>query len=290
MPLVLYRLKADLVHFLAPYIPLLYLGSHITTVHDLTLLDFKNIRRFKLVYELKYQISRLVFFRGLKSSKVLIAPSNFTKQQLIKRFHLATEKVVVVPGSAELTKLTPGHYKGSKEPFLLYVGNAYPYKNLPRLIRAVAIICQNRPEFKLVLVGQDDWFYSNLRRQVAKSNLKKNVVFTGFVSDIKLISLYQRAKLFVFPSLSEGFGLPGLEAMAYGVPVLAAQASCLPEVLGNAATYFNPTDDIDLVNKILELWDNPKKLKELKVKGYQQVKKYSWAKTAAKTLEIYNRF
>lgn len=159
--------------------------------------------------------------------------------------------------------------------YLLYVGNLYPHKNVSILINAAEKL---RIKVKIVCA-----------RNVFENRLPKSefVEYLGRVSDTELMSLYRQALCFVFPSKIEGFGLPGLEAMSVGCPVMAAKASCLPEIYEDAALYFDPDDLNDLVSKITLVNTDPNLRKELIKKGFAQVKKYSWAKMANQTWEIY---
>lgn len=169
------------------------------------------------------------------------------------------------------------------KPYLLYVGNAYPHKNLERLILAFQILAKNE-SVNLVLVGELDYFYKKLQNQFA---YLPGLFFTDFVSDQKLKKLYQKAALYVFPSLGEGFGLPPLEAMAHGLPVVSSRATCLPEILGQAAVYFNPENVEEIAAKIGLVFKNKKLQEKLIQQGRQRIKKYSWLKMARETLETY---
>ncbi|MDD4272075.1 MAG: glycosyltransferase family 1 protein, partial [Patescibacteria group bacterium] len=177
------------------------------------------------------------------------------------------------------------------QPYLLYVGNAYPHKNLEGLIKVFSEIEKapfnkgGRGDLKLVLVGKEDYFYHRLK-QYAK-NFSNNIIFPGYVPDNELKELYSRAILYVFPSFYEGFGLPPLEAMAHGLAVVSSDKTCLPEILGEAALYFNPDDEVDMKNKIVEALNNGKLRETLKNRGYEQIKKYSWHRCASQTLEVY---
>lgn len=158
---------------------------------------------------------------------------------------------------------------------IVYTGNLYPHKNIPILIEAV-----ERLKINLKIICARGIFEKRLPKS-------KYVEFLGKLTDQEIVEVYKRSQAFVFPSLIEGFGLPGLEAMAVGLPVIAAHASCLPEIYENAALYFDPYDVNDLVEKI-KLIINDKNLRQMLIaKGYQQVKKYSWAKMASQTWEIY---
>ena len=177
--------------------------------------------------------------------------------------------------------------------FLLYVGNAYPHKNLEKLLDVFLLLYEKRPDVKLILVGKSDYFYERLK-QYAKSlnlwqkeNLNSPVVFPGYVPDSQLEVLYQEAKVYIFPSLYEGFGLPPLEAMAKGCPVLSSDRACLPEVLGTAAIYFNPQDKSDFLAKINLVINDNELREQMKEKGIEQSKLYSWWECANKTFNIY---
>jgi len=168
--------------------------------------------------------------------------------------------------------------------YLLYVGNAYPHKNLERLILAFKKISKEKKNLKLVLVGELDYFYKRLQEDF---NKVKNVIFTDFVSDKELASLYQNATLYIFPSLYEGFGLPPLEAMAYNLPVISSNASCLPEILGQAAVYFNPENVDDIASKIRLVLDDKELQQNLILQGKKQMEKYSWDKMGKEILGVY---
>ncbi|MDA2935811.1 glycosyltransferase family 4 protein [Patescibacteria group bacterium AH-259-L05] len=177
--------------------------------------------------------------------------------------------------------------KQLKEPYLLYVGNAYPHKNLERLISAFKIVLQKQPELYLVLVGKIDYFYERLQDFVKELGLEKNVIFTGYVSDSELSWLYTHGLAYVFPSLSEGFGLPGLEAMTHSLPVISSNKEPLPEIYGEAALYFNPEDINEMAHAILQIVQSKEVREKLKKVGRVKVKKYSWDRCAKQTLEVY---
>ena len=177
------------------------------------------------------------------------------------------------------------------KPYLLYVGNAYPHKNLERLILAFKKLVDDGLDYQLVLVGGEDYFYRKLKLKIEnwKLKIKDGIIFAGFMSDDDLDALYRNASLYVFPSLYEGFGLPPLEAMARGVPVVSSNATCLPEILGDAAFYFNPLDIDDMARVIKETLSSDRARKALIQKGFEQIKKYSWRKMAEETLKLYSK-
>ncbi len=165
-----------------------------------------------------------------------------------------------------------------KTPYFLYVGNAYPHKNLEILIDAFAAL---GGDTTLVLVGKDDYFYKRLKQSERVKTLGNRIVFKTSVSDRELGSLYRDAQAFVFPSLMEGFGLPAIEALAHGCPVICSDIPVFHEILGEAATYFDP-NDVDRLTKILAVALE----KRPRVDG-SIVKKYSWQKMAKETLSVY---
>jgi glycosyltransferase involved in cell wall biosynthesis len=173
---------------------------------------------------------------------------------------------------------------------MLYVGNAYPHKNLERLIEAFCIFRQqNHNDWRLILVGAPDYFYKRLQKETAAKNNDSSIIFYGQASDDELIELYRQAQFYVFPSLCEGFGLPPLEAMCSGLPVISSNRSCLPEVLEDAALYFNPEDTADMVRVMTKLVEDNDLRQKLITAGYRQVQKFSWKTTAQKTLDLYER-
>ncbi len=288
LPFLLYRLKADLVHFPSPNVPFLYLKKHITTIHDLTLVEYKNVRGRRWAYEVKYWLFRLVIRRAAKGSRAVITDAEFVKRQVAERYHVQPSKITAIHLAADLPT-DKADRRTAEPPFLLSVGNAYPFKNLERLLDALAILRQSWPKITLTLVGPADYFYELLRQKARAKELEKSVRFAGRAGDDELAKLYRTAALYVFPSLSEGFGLPGLEAMAHSLPVVSSNATCLPEVLGDAAIYFDPKDPKDIAEKINWALDHPAELDRLRQAGLKQIQKYSWEATAQKTLAVYQQ-
>jgi glycosyltransferase involved in cell wall biosynthesis len=177
--------------------------------------------------------------------------------------------------------------------FLLYVGNAYPHKNLETLLKVFSRLAAQRPGFRLVLVGKLDYFYQRIQTAAQALNLwqpgniNSPVIFPGYVPDAQLEVLYSAARLYVFPSLYEGFGLPPLEAMAQGCPVASSNRSSLPEILGQAALYFDPENEADMLAKIQLALDDPALTEGLRVRGRAQAKQYNWWECANETLAVY---
>jgi glycosyltransferase involved in cell wall biosynthesis len=287
LPRQIAGLKPDVVHFTSFNLPLGYGGRFVTTVHDLTLVHFKNVRGRglkQLLYEVKYWVMRLVLGAAVRRAAAVLVPTKFVRDELEQRFGRAVgakTEVTYEAVRAEFAKPEPVQRLGLPQRYLLYVGNYYPYKNVGRLVEAFAQTAAYRDGVALVLNGKPDYFQEQMRAVVQRLGASKGVVFPGRTSDGELASLYRGAAAFVTPSLSEGFGLPALEAMACGTPVLSSNASCLPEIYGEAAEYFDPLDTRDMAAKIDGLLANPARLKELRAAGPRQVARYSWRRMAA---------
>lgn len=295
LPRILAGLSPDVVHFLTPNAAALYSGRKVVTVHDLTLLEYDTSRgslRKRLSTRLKRIPFRLVFKRQLATATRVITVTEYVKQQLVKRFGIDSARVSttwLAADSDHLAAAEPERVPGisDSDSCLFYVGNYYRYKNVKTLIAALGIVAEGRPDVKLVLAGRTDEFKADLLAQAQALGLSDRVVMPGFVTDGQLKWLYRNCRLFINPSLSEGFGLQGLEAMSQGLPVIAARASCLPEVYADAAEYFEPLDAGDLARRIIDLLERPGQLSELSVRGQKRIKVFSWRKTAEATHQLY---
>jgi len=224
----------------------------------------------------------------------VIAISAFTKQDLVTRYGLAEEKISVIHlaagpafhvlGDAARQRLP----EGVSEPYVLAVGNLEPRKNLARLIEAFAAIAfEPGVTAKLVLVGKSKGQEAPLARLVEQHGLRERVVFTGFVEEDQLVLLYNRAALFIYPSLYEGFGLPPLEAMACGCPVVASNVTAIPEVLGDAALLVDPTSVHAMAEAMRAVLRRDELARDLRGRGLRQAALYSWARVAERTREVY---
>ena len=172
--------------------------------------------------------------------------------------------------------------------FIMYVGRPLPHKNLERLLEAFTALQLQRPNLYLALAGKKDSNYQRIENIVRAKGIP-NVIFTDFVTDQQLRWMYEHCLAYVFPSLSEGFGLPGLEAMLHGAPVVSSNATCLPEVYGEAAHYFNPLDVQAMATAINEVLTNSTLRQQLILAGKAQAAKYSWQRMAEQTLVIYRQ-
>ncbi|MFA5030000.1 MAG: glycosyltransferase family 1 protein [Patescibacteria group bacterium] len=292
LPSIIKAQGCDLVHYPHFNVPLRASRPFISTVHDLILSHFPTVKATTLgplVYWFKHQMYKRVIQHALKNSLRVITVSQYTKADIEKTFHIPNGKIVVTYEGVDtrpLDVLMAQHSRNVHGDYLLYVGNAYPHKNLERLVDAFAIIQKSYPKLSLVLVGKHDFFYTRLMFYVKQRGIQR-VVFPGFVPDAELGSFYAHSKGYVFPSLYEGFGLPPLEAMAHDVPVACSNSSCLPEVLGDAAVYFSPEHIDDMIHGMEKILSDSFLRQELIQKGRQQVTRYSWQRMALETLRIY---
>lgn len=281
------KLNADLVHFCMPQQPILYCKPHITTIHDLTLLKTYNSDKNWLVYHLKQRIGKFVFTRVCHTSDRILVPTAHTKQELEEFCTAAIGKTIVTYEAAD--KLHAGKtvpYPHTYDKFLLYVGQQSDYKNLVRLAEAHQQLLATHPKLGLIFVGKLNTAAHKNKTLFAKRGYK-NITFTDFIDDAQRDWLYEHCAAYVFPSLMEGFGLPGLEAMLYDAPVVSSNATCLPEVYGEAAHYFNPLDTADMARAISDVLTNETLRSSLIAKGRTQVGRYSWRRMAMQTHQAY---
>jgi glycosyltransferase involved in cell wall biosynthesis len=171
----------------------------------------------------------------------------------------------------------------------MYVGRSTPHKNLKSLVDAFIILKKKYPKLMLVLAGKMDANYHSLEAYVTEKRMADSVVFPGFVTEGELKWLYQNTAAYIFPSLSEGFGLPGLEAMIHGAPVISSNATCLPEIYADGAVYFDPANTFDMASKISNVLSSAGMRGDLIRKGLARANKFSWQRMAKKTLEIYEK-
>lgn len=283
-------LRPDLVHFGMTQQPILYRGNVVTTIHDLTTARFNNPAKNPVTFKFKQLVYRWVIKRVASKSKIIVTPSQFVKDDLISFAHINPSKVVVIHEAADkITQAAEPITSLKGKQFLFYVGRPNPHKNLDRLVQAYKTLALSHPNLLLVLAGSQDKNYQNLEKLIAKENLTSQVFMLGRVSEGALRWLYENCAVYVFPSLSEGFGLPGLEAMVHGAPVAAANTTSLPEIYGNAAVYFDPTDPSNIADAINSVLSDTKLRESLKLKGKSQAAKYSWRTMAEQTLDVYKQ-
>ncbi|MDP3964845.1 MAG: glycosyltransferase family 1 protein [bacterium] len=295
-PRLMRNAQVDLMHFLHFNVPYLYRGPFIVTIHDLIITNYPT-RKATTLGPIKYWFKRtgyrFVISSAVKRAKKVISVSEYTKRELCQFFGLHPDRVGVTyeaadmfPESTRQDNEVLSNY-GLKKPYLLYVGNAYPHKNLELLLDAIEELVKTTSDLKLVMVGKNDYFFDRLKELSVRRKLAGLVEFTGYVPDDHLPALYRQAVIYVFPSLAEGFGLPPLEAMQYGTPVASSSVSSLPEVLGDAAAYFDPKNKRAIVMVLSDLLQHSEKRVLLQERGFHQVSKYSWERMAKETIEYY---
>jgi len=297
--LALWKEKCDLVHFTHFNAPLLYTGKSVVTVHDLTLSKFPGRKMVNPIHRAAYNT---VIRRSVSHASHIVTVSQNTKKDLLKMLGTAPKKVTTIyngmSGDFHPAKnLAATHAAITKKydihgDYLLYTGVWRDHKNILGMLRALAQL-RHEKKFggKLVITGRPDAVYApDIHKTIEEAGLRHAVIFAGLVPEDDLIALYQAARVFVFPSFYEGFGLPLLESMAAGVPVAASNASCIPEVggAGNAA-YFNPYDVPEMAQQIYRAWSDEPLRKQLIANGKKHVKGFSWEQMAKETLAIYSQ-
>jgi glycosyltransferase involved in cell wall biosynthesis len=255
------------------------------------------------------EIKRFLHFhltrRVLKKAARIFAVSRFTKIEVEKLFGIDEGRIEVVYNAID-PRFLSGHSTDADRqflaeryqvtyPFLLYAGRISPHKNLVRIIEAFSALKaellkqEQYPDLKLIIIGDELSKHPDLRRTVVRGGVQNDVRFMGFVSIDVLRIFYDLAKVFVFPSLYEGFGLPPLEAMAHGTPVLTSNTSSLPEVVGNAAVLVNPENVFEIMRALQRILLDRALRDKLRQRGYEQVKKFSWQSSAAEVLAGYEQ-
>lgn len=282
----------DLIH--APFftaLPLFKTGKakKIFTAHDLVFYRFPNHQTLKITNYFQHRS-----LDAARAADLIIADSISTKNDLIKFQKIPAEKIrVVYLGKDEIYKPLPNLPKHPNHPnapgFLLTVGTLEPRKNLINLIRAFELLDEKiQREYPLKIVGGKGWQNKDFEEKLKQSPSRKNIQLLGYVTKEELKKLYNQATLFIYPSLFEGFGLPPLEAMASGCPVLVSAIPSLIEVVASAGEYLDPLDPKDIAKKITLLLNNQDRLALRREEGLKQAAKFSWQKCASETLEIYN--
>jgi len=326
-PFEILKHKIDLIHFPHFNSPILYhwivwiqntisrrgISRHasaktVTTIHDLTPYYFPG---HKMNSWIRRKGFRLVFSTAVKKSSRVIAVSKYTKRDTVKIFLNNSQKIPLISSHKEGTidkiqviyegvdeqfqvikdygkiKAIKEKYKITK-PFIFYTGVWRNHKNLVGLIKAFDLIVNKyKINYQLILGGKEDPYYPEARETWEKLNLDDKIVRTGFISKEELPLFYNAADIFVIPSFREGFGLIGLEAIACGTPVVSSNKTSLPEILGNAAIYFNPADHQEMAEKIVKVIQDKDLKNSLIQKGFRQIEKYDWKRMAKETLEMY---
>ena len=293
LALELRRRPVDVLHVqytAPPFCP----APVVTTIHDLA---FEHLPE-TFTRRGKAQL-RLTVRRTARQAAHILTVSEFSRQDILKTYGLPPDKVTVThngceahftpqPASEHETEAIKQKF-GIARDYLLAVGSLQPRKNLVRLLRAYAQLREQQPSFQLqlVLVGRQLWLYQEILREIRQQNFAADVIVTGYANDEDLPALYRSAVALVYPSLFEGFGLPPLEAMACGTPVITSNSSSLPEVVGDAALLVNPYEESELAQAMWRITNNTALRSQLSQAGRQQAKRFTWSAAAEKTLRTY---
>src|SRR5579862_8557394 len=297
---ILTRLHCDVAHIPHLFsIPRSLPCRYVMTVHDVLEHMYRARRRSSLRRSLHFQFTG----RVLKGASGILAVSKYTKSELENLFGIPGSRIQVVYNAID-ERFLHGHASEQERqllaerylvtyPFLLYAGRISPHKNLVRIIEAFSALRAELekeakfPDLKLIIIGDELSKHPDLRRTVIRGGVQNDVRFMGFVPIEMLRVFYDAAKIFVFPSLYEGFGLPPLEAMAHGTPVVTSNTSSLPEVVGNAAVLVNPENVFEIMRALHRVLLDQAVRDRLRQRGYEQVKKFSWDISAQRVLEVY---
>jgi glycosyltransferase involved in cell wall biosynthesis len=295
-PLFLHRLRPSLVHIPLNRVPLFMREPYVVTIHDMASLLFGRGSGLRM------QTRRYLLRRGLLRAKRIMAVSEATRGDVHDALGIPADHIRLAYNAPNPDFFRPTESARARNileryqidyPFLLYAGNIRPQKNIPRLVEAFALAREHlsrHPVYRnlhLIIIGDEISRYPSVRHAVIQTRVEKTVRFLGFVPFEALRIFFQSAALFVFPSLYEGFGLPPLEAMASGTPVVASNVSALPEVLGDAALLVNPENVFEIARAIQEALLDDELRGELIAKGKAQAARYSWDHAAREVLEVY---
>lgn len=300
LPNLLRQFNLDLVHFPHFNVPIFYTGKFVVTIHDL-IHQHRSMNRATMLNPFTFKIKQIgykkVFKAAIGKSQKILVPSKSVQQLLFQEWGVNSKKILVTPEAVDdhILKIVGKMTKTDSEkilnkfkirkPYIFYVGNAHPHKNIEGLIKAFLELRKKYPDLKLVLSGYDHYFWQRIK----KENQQDGIIYTGFVTDEELVGLYKGAEVFVMPSFEEGFGIPILEAMSCSCPIVASDTTSLPEVGGEAVLYFDPMSSDDMVEKISKVLEDKKLRQEMVRKGLQRYEQFSWQKLTKQTLEVYQK-
>jgi glycosyltransferase involved in cell wall biosynthesis len=294
-------LKCDLVHIPNLFsVPRMLPCPYVMTVHDMLEHMSRSREQSGFWRSFHFQMTK----RVLAGAARIFAVSNFTRNEIEKLFDIPHDRVEVVYNAID-ERFLHGHASAADRdliarryqvtyPFLLYAGRISPHKNVVRMIEAFSALKtelereQAYPDLKLIIIGDDLSGNPDLRRTVVRSGVQHDVRFLGFVPIEVLRIFYDEAKIFVFPSLYEGFGLPPLEAMAHGTPVVTSNVSSLPEVVGNAAVLVNPENVFEIMRALHRVLTDQPLRERMKERGYLQAARFSWETSVRRILDAYH--
>lgn len=295
LPPLLQRRKIDVYHGVCNFeLPIRKVCRYVVTIHDLVPLFFPE-----LVPKKHLLFFRLLMKRVAHTADIIITDSEHSKEDIIRHLSVPEKNIRVISlgyqqqyqriQDQQRISETLARYR-IRQPYLLFVGVIEPKKNLERLVEAYALLQKGAAipkDFQLVIAGGEGWFSERLYQKVKDYELDQRIVFPGYIPEEHLPVLYSGAELFVFPSLYEGFGLPVLEAMSCGTPVVTSHVSSLPEIAGDAGFLVDPGDPEAIAQGITTVLSDELLRKQMRELGYRQAQKFSWERTAQATYQVY---
>ncbi len=290
--ILLLKHKVDLMHFPYYSLPIFYPGKFVVTIHDLTILNFPTGKASTLpakIYKLKWLGYRIVLAVSLLRAKKIIVPSNSTANSILKLYPWIKNKIIVTyEGGMKYYPISKVNYKF--KPFILYVGNVYPHKNIERAIFALSSYNKKtKSKLNIVIVCKEDFFLTRLREFVNSKDISQNIFFLTDVDDQELSKLYQNAEFLIYPSVSEGFGLPLVEAMQNGCLIACSNIQVFIEVAQDLPFYFDPNNESEIENTMNQIVKISKSKKQnVVLREIERAKYFSWEKMARETLKVYN--
>lgn len=292
-PQIINKENLDLMHF--PYfsVPVFYHKPFVVTIHDLILHHFATgeaTTRSQLVYKLKLIGYKFVMKNSAQNAKKIITVSKATKEEIIKHLHVPEEKISVIYEGVSSKRILNSQFSTlNSKKYLLHVGNLYPHKNMNMVLSALKKIKdEERISIQLIIAGKEDYFYKRFQKKAKELGLENQILFLGEVSDSRLQQLYQNALALISPSLMEGFDLPTIEAMNNNCLILASDIPVHKEICRDAAIYFEPEKEQDLIAKMKQVYKNEKETYKEKIKnGKSRALQFNWEQMARETLKAY---
>ena len=299
LPIIFAMEKLDLLHVPHFNVPIFYPGRFVTTIHDITVLKVRTGRATTLpypVYLLKYISAFLTYFLAIKRSAHVFTVSAFVKDEIVSTFRIKPAKVTIQRCAVDQnfyprveSEIAAALTRYSvHQPYLFYVGNTHPHKNVERLLMAFGELVPNYPTLTLVIGGKKDFFCHRLEQESKSLPYAGKIKFIGFVDDTDLPAIYSGAEVFVNPSKYEGFGIQVLEAFGCGCKVACSNTTSLPEVGGDCAYYFDPNSASDISQRISQAMLDASE--ERKTCGFNRVKNFSWQESAVQIHQAYLNF
>lgn len=295
LPKILKKIKPDILHCTANTAPLFYSGKMVVTIHDVIYMESVNFsgssyQNFGNLYR-KFIVPRVA-----KKAKIIITVSEFEKKVIAKRFNIEENKIKVIynavnPQFRELDQASLMSFKNKHslpDNFILHFGNTAPKKNTIGVLKAYSLYrSNNKGDFTLVITDCSKDYIQNLLEEINQQELIKDILILNYISFTEVPLLYNIAKIFLYPSHRESFGMPVIEAMACGTPVITSDTSALPEIAGDAALLVDPKNENEMAKQMTRLINDAALYETQRGKGFANARRFNWTDAAKKTMEIY---